>query len=160
LGARSFGLGPRRHIRRGDDRRGREDSQYRRHDIFKLCGMEIRTRGKEGALCGKAVEAIQALAQRKRENGDTARLRFRVKTRREDGVIRHPSGIPTLSARSVDERLVLVQVRRAFLQEHRPSVRLGSEPDVVYSTNGTHGPKAKAKVSSYRVLGRLPNMPR
>jgi hypothetical protein len=101
---------PRRHIRRGDDRRGREDSQYRCNDIFKLCGMAKRTREKEGAVCGKTVEAIQALAQRKRGNGDFARVRFGVGTRGEDGVIRHPSGIPTLSARSADERLVLVQV--------------------------------------------------
>jgi hypothetical protein len=63
-------------------------------------------------------------------------------------------------ARSADERLVLVQVRRAFLQVHRLSVRVGSEPNVVYSTNGTHSSKAKATVSSSRVLGRLPDMPR
>jgi hypothetical protein len=31
---------------------------------------------------------------------------------------------------------------------------------VVYSTNGTHGQKAKGTVSSSRVLGRLPDMPR
>jgi hypothetical protein len=64
----------------------------------------------------------------------------------------------TLSARSADERLVLVQVRRAFLQVHRPSVRMGPEPDVVYSTYGTHGPKFKATLSSSRVLGRHPDM--
>jgi hypothetical protein len=29
---------------------------------------------------------------------------------------------------------------------HRPSVRLGSEPDVTYSSNGIHGPKAKATI--------------
>jgi hypothetical protein len=105
--------------------------------------MARRTGGKERAVCGKPVEAIQALAERKRENGDTARVRFRVRTWGEDGVIRHPSGIPTFLARSAGERLVLVQVRRAFLQVHRPSIRVGSETDVVYSTNGTHGPKAK-----------------
>jgi hypothetical protein len=112
------------------------------------------------AVCGKPVEAIHALAERKRENEDTARVRFRVGTRGEDGVIRHPSGIPTFSARSADEGLVLVQVRRAFLQVHRPSIRVESEPDVVYSTNGTHGSKSKATVSSSRALGRLPGMPR
>jgi hypothetical protein len=101
---------------------------------------------------------IQALAERKRENGDTARVRFRVGTRGDDGVIRHPSRIPTFSACSADERLVLVQVRQALLQVHRPSIWVGSEPDVVYSTNGTHGSKAKATVSSSRVLGRLPDM--
>jgi hypothetical protein len=37
---------------------------------------------------------------------------------------------------------------------------MGPEPDVVYSTNGTHGQKAKGTVSSSRVLGRLPDMPR
>jgi hypothetical protein len=37
---------------------------------------------------------------------------------------------------------------------------MGPEPDVVYSTNGTHGQKAKATTSSSRVLGRLPDMPR
>jgi hypothetical protein len=115
---------------------------------------------KERALCGKPVEAIQPLAQRKRENGDTARARFGIGTRGKDGVIRHPSGVLKLSARSADERLVLVQVRRAFLQVHRPSVRVGSEPYVVYSTNVTHGPKAKGTVSSSRVLGRLPDMSR
>jgi hypothetical protein len=78
---------PRRHIRRGDDRRGREDLQYRCNDIVKLCGVTRRSRGKEGAVCGKYVEAIQASAQRKRENGDTARVRFGVGTRGEDGVI-------------------------------------------------------------------------
>jgi hypothetical protein len=36
---------------------------------------------------------------------------------------------------------------------------MGSEPDVVYSTYGTPGPKAKATVSSSRVLGRPPDMP-
>jgi hypothetical protein len=36
---------------------------------------------------------------------------------------------------------------------------MGPEPDVVYSTNGTHGQKAKGTVSSSRVLGRLPDMP-
>jgi hypothetical protein len=56
--------------------------------------------------------------------------------------------------------LVFVQVRRAFLQVHRPSVRVRSEPDVLHSTNGTPGPKAKATVSSSRVLGRLPDMSR
>jgi hypothetical protein len=96
---------PRRHIRRGDDREGREDSQYRCNDIVKLRGMARQTRGKEGAVCGKPVEAIQALAQRKHENEDTARVRFIVETRGEDGVIRHPSRIPTFSARSADERL-------------------------------------------------------
>jgi hypothetical protein len=131
-GRRSSGWMPRRHIRRGDDRRGREDSQYRCNDIVKLRGMARRTRGKEGAVCGKPVEAIQALAQRKRENGDTARVRFRVGTRGGDGVIRHPSRISTFSARSADERLVLDQVRRAFLQVHLPSVRMGPELDVVY----------------------------
>jgi hypothetical protein len=120
--------------------------------------MARRTRGKEGAVCGKPVEAIQALAERKRENRDIARIRFGVGTRGDNGVIRHPSGIPTLSARSADERLVFVQVRRAFLQVHRPFVRVGSEPDVAYSTYGTHGPKAKATVSSSRALGRLPDM--
>jgi hypothetical protein len=103
---------------------------------------------------------MQALAQRKRENGEIDRIRFGVGTRGEGDVIRHPSGIPTLSARSADERLVLVQVRWAFLQVHRPSVRLRSEPDVVYSTNGTLGPKAKTTISSSRVLGRLPDMSR
>jgi hypothetical protein len=72
---------PRMHIRRGDDRRGGEDSQYRSNDTAKLFGMARRTRWKEGAVCGKPVEAIQALALRKRENGDTARVRFRVRTR-------------------------------------------------------------------------------
>jgi hypothetical protein len=51
-------------------------------------------------------------------------------------------------------------VRRAFLLVHRPSVRVRPEPDVVYSTYGTHGPKDKATVSSSRVLGRLPDMSR
>jgi hypothetical protein len=64
----------------------------------------------------------------------------------------------TLSARSVDKKLVLVQVRRALLQVHCPTVRLESEPDVVYSTYGTHGPKAKATVSSSHVPGRFPDM--
>jgi hypothetical protein len=139
---------PGMHIRRDDDRRGREDTQYRCHDIVKLCGMARQTREKEGAVCSKPVDEIQALAQRKRENGDIFLVRFGVGTRGEDGVIRHSSGIPTLSARSADERLVLVQVRRAFLQVHRPSVRVRSEPDVVYSTYYTHGPKAKTTVSS------------
>jgi hypothetical protein len=156
----SSGWMPGRLIRRGDDRRGREDTQYRCHNIAKFCCMARRTGGQERALCGKPIEAIQALAQRKRENGDTARVRFRVGTRRENGVIRHPSGIPTLSARSADEISVLVQVRQAFLQVHRPSVRIGPDHDVVYSTNGTHGQKFKATVSSFRVLGRLPDMPR
>jgi hypothetical protein len=122
--------------------------------------MARRSEGKEGAVCGKPVEAIQALAQRKRENEDTARVRFRVGTREEGGVIRHPKGIPILSARSAGEILILVQVRRAILQVHRPSVRVGSEPDVVYSTYVAHGPKAKATVSSTRVLGGLPYMSR
>jgi hypothetical protein len=122
--------------------------------------MARRSRGKERALCGKPVEAIQALAPRKHENGDTARVRFGIGTRGEDGVIRHPSGISTISARSADERLVLAKVRRSFLQVNRPSVRVGSEPDVVHSTNGTHSPKAKAAVSSSRVLRRLPDMSR
>jgi hypothetical protein len=91
---------PRRDIRRGDDRRGREDSQCRCHDIVKLCGMARRTRRKERALCGKPVEAIQALAQRKRENGDTARVRFRIGTWGEDGVLRHLCEVSTLSVRS------------------------------------------------------------
>jgi hypothetical protein len=39
-------------------------------------------------------------------------------------------------------------------------VRMGPEPDVVYSTNGTHGQKSMGTVSSSRVLGRLPDMPR
>jgi hypothetical protein len=43
---------------------------------------------------------------------------------------------------------------------NRPSVRTESESDVVYSTNGTHGPKSKATVSSSRVFGRLPDLPR
>jgi hypothetical protein len=43
---------------------------------------------------------------------------------------------------------------------HLTSVWIGSEPDVVYSTNGTHGQKTKAAVSSSRVFGRLPDMPR
>jgi hypothetical protein len=122
--------------------------------------MARRNRGKKRALCGQPVEAIQALAQRKRENGNTTRVRFRVRTRREDGVIRQSSGIPTLSARSADERLVFVQIRRAFIQVHRPSVRMGPETDVAYSTNGTHGQKAKGTVSSSRVLARLPDMTR
>jgi hypothetical protein len=67
---------PGRHVRRGDDRRGREDSQYRCNDIVKLCSMARRSRGKERELCGKPIEAIQALAQRKREKRDTARVRF------------------------------------------------------------------------------------
>jgi hypothetical protein len=116
--------------------------------------------GRKGRFVVNLSKEIQALAQRKCENKDTARARFRVTARGEDGVIRHPSGIPTLSARSADERLVLVQVRRAFLQVHRPSVRMKPDPDVVYSTNGTHGPKDKATVSSSRVLGQLPDMPR
>jgi hypothetical protein len=155
----SSGWMPGRHIRRGDDRRGREHTQYWCHDVVKFCCMARRTGGKERALFGKLIDTIQALTQRKHEKGDTARVRFRVRTRGEDGVIRHPSGIPTLSARSADKRLVLVQVRRAVLQMHRSSVRKGPEPDVVYSTNGTHGQKAKATVSSSRVLGRLPDMP-
>jgi hypothetical protein len=149
---------PRGHMRRGGSRRGREDSQYRCNDIVKLCGMAIRSRWKERALCGKPVEAIQALAQRKHKNGDIAQVRFGVGTRGEDGVIRHPSGIPTLPARSADKRLVFAQVRRTFIQVHRPSIRVRSEPDVVYSTYGTHGPKDKATLSSSRVLGRLPDM--
>jgi hypothetical protein len=39
------------------------DSQYRCHDIVKLLGLARRTGGKEGVVCGKPVEAIQALAQ-------------------------------------------------------------------------------------------------
>jgi hypothetical protein len=132
---------PRRHIKIGDDRRGREDTQYRCHDIVKFCCMERRAGGKERALCGKPVKAIKELAQSKRENRDTTRVRFRIRTRRDDGAIRHPSGKPTLSASSADEILVLVQVRRAILQVNRPSVRMGPEPDVVCSTNGTHGQK-------------------
>jgi hypothetical protein len=54
---------PGRHIRRGDDRRGREDTHYRCHDIVKFCGMARRTGGKERAHCGKPIEAIQALAE-------------------------------------------------------------------------------------------------
>jgi hypothetical protein len=54
----SSGWMPERHIRRGDDRRGREDTQYRCHDIVKLCCMARRTGGKERALCGKPIEAI------------------------------------------------------------------------------------------------------
>jgi hypothetical protein len=104
----SSGWMPGRHIRRGDDRRGREDTQYRCHDIVKFCCMARRIGGKERALYGEPIESIQALAQRKRENGNTARVRFRVRTRGEDGVIRHPSWTPTLSARSADERLLLV----------------------------------------------------
>jgi hypothetical protein len=146
---------PRRHIRKGDDRRGKEDSQYRCNDIVKLCGIAKRSRGKERALCGQPIEAIQALAQRKRENKDIARVRFGVGTRGGDGVIRHLSGIPTLSARSAAERLVLIQARRAFLQVHRPSVRVRPEPDVV-----THGPKATTTASISRVLKRLPDMSR
>jgi hypothetical protein len=67
-----------------------------------------KTGDNEGAVCGKPAEAIQALAQRRRENTDTARVRFRVGTRGEDGILRYPSGLSTLSARSADERLVLV----------------------------------------------------
>jgi hypothetical protein len=122
--------------------------------------MARRTGGKERALCGEAIDTIQALAAKKRDNGDTARVRFRVRTRGEDGVIRHLSGKPTLSACSEDDRLVLVQERRAFMQVHRPSVRMGPEPDVVYSTNETPCQKAKATVSSSCVPGRLPDMPR
>jgi hypothetical protein len=117
------------------------------------------TGGKNWALCGKLIEEIQALAQRKRKNGDTARVRFRVIARGEDGVIQNPSRVPTLLARSADERLVLVQEQWAFLQVHRPSVRMGPEPDVVYSTNGTHCQKDKATASRSRVLGRLPGIP-
>jgi hypothetical protein len=69
-------------------------------------------------VCGKPVEEIQALAQRKRENRDTARVCFRVGTRGEACVLRHPRGVRILLARSADERLVLVQVRRAFLEMH------------------------------------------
>jgi hypothetical protein len=142
----------RRHVRRGDDRRGREDSQNRCHYIVKLCGMARRNRRKEGAVCGKPGKAIQALAQMKRENRDTARVRFRVGTRGEDGALRHPSGVSALSARSADERLVLVQVRQVFLQVHGPSVRLGLEPDVVYSTNV---PTIRKLRHQYRVLAYL-----
>jgi hypothetical protein len=105
-------------------------------------------------------EQSKHLLKRKRENGDTARLRFRVRTRGEDCVNRLPSGIPTLLARSADERLVLVQVRRAFLQIHHPPVRMGSERDVAFSTNGTRDQKAKATVSSAREFGRLSDTPR
>jgi hypothetical protein len=67
--------------------RGREDTQYMCHDIVEFCCMARRIGGKERALCGKPIEAIKALAQRKRENGDTARVRFRVRKREEDGII-------------------------------------------------------------------------
>jgi hypothetical protein len=56
LGARIFGWMPGRYIWRGDDRRGREDTQYRCHDIVKLCSMARRSGGKERALCGKPIE--------------------------------------------------------------------------------------------------------
>jgi hypothetical protein len=88
-----------------------------------------------------------------------ARVQFRARMRGEDGVHRVPGEVPTLSVRFVDERLVLVQVRRAFLQVHRPSVRLHLEPDVVYSANGTHGQKAKAAVPISRIFGRHPDIP-
>jgi hypothetical protein len=100
------------------------------------------------------------LARRKRESKEAARLRFRVRKQGEDGVFRLPSGTPTLSDRSADEGLVLVQVQRAFLQVYRPFVRLGSEPDAIYSTNDTYGQKAKAAVSISRLFGRLSDMPR
>jgi hypothetical protein len=45
-----------------------------------------------------------------------------------------------------------------FLQEHRPSVRMGSEHYVFCSTNGTHVQASKATVSSSRVFGRLIDM--
>jgi hypothetical protein len=83
---------------------------------------------------------------------ETLPVRFKDRTRGEDVVIRHSSGIPTLSARSADERLVLVQVRQAFLQVHRPSVRMGPEPDVVYLSIGIHGQKRNVQ---YRVLAYL-----
>jgi hypothetical protein len=67
----SSGWMPGRHIRRG-----REDTQYKCHNIVKFCSMARRTGGKERALCGKPIEAIQALAQRKRDNKDTARVRL------------------------------------------------------------------------------------
>jgi hypothetical protein len=93
----------------------------------------------DGPQGRKGPFVVNISKQSKRENGDTFRVRFRVRTREEDGVIRHPSGIPSLLARSADERLVLVQMRRAFLQVHRPSVRMGPEPDVIYSTIGLPG---------------------
>jgi hypothetical protein len=148
----SSGWIPGRHIQRGGDRSGRENMQYRCHDVVKFCCMARRTEGKEMALCDKPVEAIQALAQRKRENGDTALIRFRVRTRRKDGVIRNTSGIPTLSDRSADERLVLVQVRRAFLQVLHTSVRMGPEPDVFTQQMV---PMVRKLREQYRVLAYL-----
>jgi hypothetical protein len=71
------------HVRSGDDKRGREDTQYRCHDIVKFRGMARRIGVKEGALCGKPVEAIQALAQRKRENEDTSRVRLELERRKK-----------------------------------------------------------------------------
>jgi hypothetical protein len=43
--------------------RGREDTQYMCYDIVEFCCMARRTGGKERALCGKPIEAIQALAK-------------------------------------------------------------------------------------------------
>jgi hypothetical protein len=70
------------------------------------------------------------------------------------------AGFRHFTARFADERLILVQVRGAFVQVHFPSVRMGPDPDVVSSTNGTHGLKSKSTVSSSRVLGRLSDMTR
>jgi hypothetical protein len=89
-------------------------------------------------------------------------VRFRVVTQGDSDVLRHLSGLPTISSRFADETLVLGQVRWAFLQVHRSSLRLKAEPDVVYvySTNRTHGEKGKVTVSICREYGRLPDMPR
>jgi hypothetical protein len=96
---------PGRHIRRGDDRRGREDTQYRCHNIVNFVVWQDGPEGRKGRFV--VILSNRELAQRKRENGDTTRVSSRARTRGEDGVIPHPSGIPTLSARSADERLFL-----------------------------------------------------
>jgi hypothetical protein len=100
----------------------------------------------------KPVKTIRALAQRERKNGDTARVGLGVGTWGEDGVLRHPGGVSTLAACSA------FVFSDTFLQVHRPFVRLGSDPDVVYSVYGSHGQKAKAAVSRYRIFERPPAM--
>jgi hypothetical protein len=49
--------------------------------------------------------------------------------------------------------------RCAFLQEHHPSVQLGSEPNVIFPANCFDGQKAKSTVSSSGMFGRLPAVP-
>jgi hypothetical protein len=95
--------------------------------------------GCKGRFVVEPFQAIQTLAERECKDGDLAGVRTGARAWRPHGVIRYQGWVPALSTGAKNAQLVPIPLRGLVLPLCRPSIWLGSQPDVVHTAYGPIG---------------------